>query len=165
MNKIDQLRKELKDQFNCVDENPIMSFDGNYRFLSNFWVAEFTLRGNRYKTSEHAFMEEKTLNLEHRQMIRECISAAKAKQFCKPGGIITLRDDWEDVKFTAMYDAVYAKFSQNEYLKKALLDTGFRYLEEGNHWKDTVWGVCQEAGLNALGQIQMLVRQQLREQQ
>lgn len=87
-------------------------------------------------------------------------TAAKAKV---EGRKVALRADWEEVKVDAMYNAVYAKFSQNPDLKHRLLATGNRYLEEGNTWNDVNWGVCNGVGLNLLGQVLMAVRQQLRE--
>ena len=73
-----------------------------------------------------------------------------------------LRDDWEAVKIQIMYQIVYAKFSQNPLLKQKLLDTGDAYLQEGNTWYDTFWGVCNGVGQNNLGYILMRVREELR---
>ncbi len=50
-----------------------------------------------------------------------------------------LRKDWESVKETIMYDALYAKFSQNEDAKKVLLSTGDATIIE-NAPHDFVWG-------------------------
>lgn len=157
--KID--RATLIEQFGCTTHDPILFFQGEYRFLSNFWVCDLILDGITYKSSEHAFMCQKTWDEEAQLRIRMQPTAALAK---KEGRKIALRADWEEVKVDAMYKAVYAKFSQNPDLKARLLATGNRYLEEGNTWGDVNWGVCNEVGLNLLGQILMLVRSQLRSQ-
>lgn len=72
-----------------------------------------------------------------------------------------LRKDWEDIKEQTMYEIVSAKFTQNKNLAKLLLDTGDAYLEEGNWWQDTTWGVCNGVGENKLGKILMRVREEL----
>ena len=60
-----------------------------------------------------------------------------------------------------------AKFTQNEDLKWRLIGTGDAYLEEGNTWHDTCWGVDAKTGegLNHLGRILMKVRDELREKE
>jgi predicted NAD-dependent protein-ADP-ribosyltransferase YbiA (DUF1768 family) len=42
------------------------------------------------------------------------------------------------------------------------LDTGKRFLMEGNYWKDTYWGVCNGDGDNRLGEMLMRVRREIR---
>ena len=64
-----------------------------------------------------------------------------------------------------MYEIVLAKFSQNEYLKRRLLETGNALLIEGNDWGDTYWGVCNGRGKNKLGKILMRVRTELANKQ
>jgi len=105
-------------------------------------------------------MCQKTFDEELQLQIRMAATPSKAKMI---GKTVPLRADWEEVKVDAMYNAVYAKFSQNPELKHRLLATGNRYLEEGNTWNDVNWGVCNGVGLNLLGQVLMAVRQQLRE--
>jgi predicted NAD-dependent protein-ADP-ribosyltransferase YbiA (DUF1768 family) len=60
-----------------------------------------------------------------------------------------------------MADLVRQKFQQPQ-LCAALLATGDEYLEETNWWKDTFWGVCNGEGLNKLGNILMMVREELK---
>ena len=84
-------------------------------------------------------------------------SSAKRK-----GRRVKLRDDWEEVKDQIMYEIVLNKFSQNEELRKKLIATGDEYLEEGNTWHDTYWGVCNGKGKNKLGKILMQVREELK---
>ena len=63
-----------------------------------------------------------------------------------------------------MEDIVRAKFTQNQELKQQLIGTGDAYLEEGNTWHDTCWGVDLKTGegQNHLGKILMKVRQELK---
>lgn len=104
-------------------------------------------------------MAQKSFDPNYKDQIRISQTSSQAKRI---GAKTKLRDDWEEVKIQIMYEVVYAKFSQNPELKKLLLETGDRYLEEGNTWKDTFWGTVKGEGKNCLGQILMLVRMQLK---
>lgn len=159
---MDEYRKHLKELFYCSDESPIYNFGGKFSYLSNFHECSVPYEGVIYKSSEHAYMAQKTLCPSLRAKIQNASSPAQAKKY---GRAIELRPGWEDIKAAIMYDIVYSKFSNNKSLKALLLATGNRYLEEGNYWKDVYWGVCNEVGLNALGQILMLVREKLRYEQ
>ena len=79
------------------------------------------------------------------------------------GRAVSLRPDWEQVKLGLMEEIVYAKFSQNEELRRLLLSTGDRVLIEGNTWNDTFWGVSLKSGngQNHLGKILMKVRKRM----
>lgn len=48
-------------------------------------------------------------------------------------------------------------------LAQRLLETGEKYLVEGNTWNDTLWGVCNGRGRNLLGLMLMEIRKLLRE--
>jgi ribA/ribD-fused uncharacterized protein len=142
-----------------VTTPPIQTFFGEYRFLSNFWPASFVWQGKLWPTSEHAYQAAKTLDPAQQQRILELASPAYAK---RAGKLVTMRDDWEQVKIGIMTEIVFEKFNQNPDLKQKLLDTGDAVLEEGNHWKDRFWGICPPGsgqGKNMLGQILMVLRQ------
>ena len=79
----------------------------------------------------------------------------------KEGRRVDLRDDWEDVKMGVMYDVCYAKFAYNPELKKKLLKTGDKHLEEANHHGDRIWGTVDGEGENNLGKILMQIRKDL----
>lgn len=135
----------------------IDSFQGDYRFLSNFWYAKVVLDGVDYRSVEHAYMSAKTLDQSLRNQIRSFDKPGDVKRFCRT---ITLREDWEEVKFGVMLDLVRQKF-YIEPLKSKLLETGDAELIEGNTWGDTYWGVCRGKGQNNLGKILMQVRSEL----
>lgn len=136
-------------------KHPILAFRGPYRFLSNFWPCTIVYDGETYASSEHAYMCQKTFDEEIRQRIKFSPTPADAK---KAGRAAPLRADWEEVKVQVMYEVLLAKFLQNEDLKAMLIATRDSYLEEGNTWGDTTWGVCNGVGKNLLGQLLMLVR-------
>ena len=136
----------------------IDSFRGKYGFLSNFYSSDVEWEGLVYSSSEAAFQAGKCLTREER--LRFTTMSPKVSK--SEGKRVSLRPDWETVKVQIMYDVVKSKFSQNEFLKNALLDTGNSMLIEGNIWHDRTWGVCRGVGENYLGKILMLVRKELR---
>lgn len=139
----------------------INSFSEKYFFLSNFYPSKIEFDGRIYPTVEHAFQAAKTLNKKERQLIQMEFSPAGAKRL---GRNVLLRSDWEDIKISIMQELVTKKF-QDESLKEKLLQTYNEELIEGNHWRDTFWGVCNGVGENHLGKILMKVRNQLRSQE
>ena len=136
----------------------ISFFEGEYRFLSNFYPAKVKYEGITYLNSEAAFQASKTLNPIERLSLADK-NPSEAKRI---GRRIPLRKDWEEVKFSIMKDIVKAKFEQNPILKEKLIATGDAYLEEGNTWGDRIWGVCNGTGANNLGIILMEVREELK---
>jgi ribA/ribD-fused uncharacterized protein len=141
--------------------NKIPEFQGEYRFLSNFWPAEVLYEGITYPTAEHAYQAAKTLDVQERKRIAALPTPAEAKQ---AGRALKLRDDWEHAKFVVMEDVVRDKFTRHAELREKLLATGEATLEEGNTWGDTIWGVYQGKGENRLGKILMKIRSELHAQ-
>jgi len=96
-----------------------------------------------------------------RKRIRDADTPYLAK---KRGRSVNIREDWEEVKVDIMRKGLKAKFTQNESLKQKLLKTGDAYLEEGNDWGDTFWGVDLDTGKgqNHLGKMLMKLRDDLR---
>lgn len=134
----------------------ITSFKGAYYFLSNFYPCNVKYNGVMFMNSEAAFQAQKCPT---RASEFSTLDPAKAKA---KGRRITLRSDWEEVKDAIMYEIVKNKFTQNKKLKEALIATGDEYLEEGNTWGDTYWGVSRGKGKNKLGKILMQVRDELK---
>ena len=132
----------------------IKGFFGNFRFLSNFEVADVVFEGVKYPSSENSYQAAKSLDPEVRSQFIN-ITPSESK---KLGRKIECRPDWEEVKYKVMYDIVLDKFMRNPHLREMLIETGERYLEESNHWHDKVWGVCDGVGTNWLGKILMDVR-------
>lgn len=135
----------------------INSFRGDYYFLSNFYNAPVTFDGITYMNNEAAFQAQKTLDIEE----RKAFSSLPPNLAKRKGRRVKLRDDWEDVKFDLMYQICFNKFYQNPELGIALLSTGSEYLEEGNTWRDRIWGTYNGIGQNNLGNILMRIRSEL----
>lgn len=136
----------------------IERFDGEYRFLSNFYMCPVTYEGIMYTCSEGAYVAQKTLDLNIRREISIMPHAGMIKI---TGRGIALRPDWDLIKLDIMAQVIEAKFDQNPDIRDKLLATGNAYLEEGNWWKDTYWGVCPVGsgnGQNMLGKLLMRLR-------
>lgn len=140
----------------CTGE-PIIHFDGQYKFLSNFYQSPFEVHGYSFDNGEAGFQGFKDLS---RVEAFATIKPSKAKWL---GRQVQLRPDWEEVKNSVMEDVVRAKFKHNAELKQRLLATGDRLLIEGNWWNDKIWGVSNGKGENRLGIILMKVRKEIKE--
>lgn len=134
----------------------ISEFNGEFRFLSNFYNAPVLFNGIRYRNTEAAFQAQK--QPERAQEFAD-LPPNHAKSL---GRKLKLRADWERVKQQVMLELTRAKYTQNQFLAERLLATGNAELIEGNYWNDTYWGVCRGVGRNELGKILMQVRDELR---
>lgn len=134
----------------------IDSFDGEYRFLSNFFVLPKPIEweGLLYTTTEHAFQATKTLDPKEREKVRSAGSPGAAKRL---GKLVKLRSDWNDMKVMVMSSICWVKF-EHPILRKWLLATGDAELIEGNTWGDTFWGTVKGRGENQLGKVLMNIR-------
>lgn len=135
----------------------ISGFNGEYRWLSNFWPCQITYEGIAYASVEHAYQAAKTLDPKKRQQIADLPSPGAAK---RAGKDIVLRPDWEKVKLRIMKELLELKFNKHEHLVLCdmLRQTKGQELVEDNNWGDTFWGICKGQGKNHLGKLLMEVR-------
>lgn len=145
-------------------DTAIMSFRGEYFFLSNFFEGKvFEYKGYKFQNSEAPFHAEK------------CISRIKEFELLRPsqskklGRQVQLRSDWEEVKDQIMYNICYEKFTQDGQLRSKLFNTLDKELIEGNTHNDKCWGMVFSQktnswiGENRLGIILMTLREDLRQ--
>lgn len=136
--------------------NDILEFQGEYRWLSNFWPAKVVLDGVEYPTVENAYQAAKTPPTNRAGFVN-----------CKPGEakrlgrFVKIRDDWEDVKVDVMRGLIEQKFAAGTLLGSKLMSTGQVDIVEGNHWGDTFWGVYKGEGKNILGTLLQEQRKKL----
>jgi ribA/ribD-fused uncharacterized protein len=143
----------------------VTSFQGDYRFLSNFWPCSIWWQGVLYPTLEHAYAASKTEDPAIKAMIRCCPTPGEAKEYMGAHGIATDPGWTREKKLDIMHGLLLLKFGGREpLLTRALLLTGEAELLEGNDWNDRFWGICAGTGENNLGQLLMRVRQQLRDE-
>ena len=139
----------------------IKEFQREYRWLSNFWLVDIELDGRIYPSVEHAYMSAKC--------DAEWWKIVCSQRENTPGTIkrnsksIKVKDNWKDIKLSIMEDCIRKKFSQEPYRTK-LLNTGNEFIQEGNLWYDTFWGVDLRTnkGENNLGKIIMRIRSELK---
>ena len=137
----------------------IMKMIYKYDFLDNFYECQVTYQGITYQNSEAAFQAQKTTDLQERLKFAN-LPPQEAKSL---GRLVSLRNDWEEIKDQIMYEVVKAKFQQNPELLQRLLDTKDAQIVEGNRHQDSYWGVDLHTmqGCNKLGSICEKVREEL----
>lgn len=139
--------------------NTIMKFEGDYRWLSNFWPCDVY----GWPTVEHAYQASKSTDLGERQLIMQCQTPGQAKRL---GQKVNLRPDWNKIRIEVMGGLIQAKFSiVNGLLMQLLIDTGDYEIVEGNTWGDTFWGISNGLGENNLGKLIMFHRNILQQTQ
>jgi len=142
----------------------VLGFQGEHRFLSNFYPCVVEFDGIKFKSSEVAYQASKVPvgeAWEHDKVSFAQLDAREARRVGR--GLRHIRQDWDDVKLNIMYRILRAKFSQNLDLKQKLLATDGAYLEETNYWHDTFWGIYNGVGENHLGRLLMVVRDEINE--
>jgi N-glycosidase YbiA len=137
------------------------SVSGEYGCFSNFSPHSITLKSRTWPTSEHYFQAQKFAGTPDEEEVRlaksPMIAARMGRNRKRP-----LRADWESVKDQIMHEAVLAKFTQHADLREILLGTGDAEIVEHTE-NDRYWGDGGDgSGKNQLGQILMLVREELR---
>jgi len=142
----------------------ISGFNGANFFLSNFYELPFKYKGVIVPTAEHAFQASKTTDPMQRMAIIAATTPGDAKRL---GRKCSIRSNWETYKDAVMLDVVRAKFFSDYGLAKRLIETGDQALVETNHWGDRYWGVDGRTndGLNRLGEILMVVRDEVKEKE
>lgn len=146
------------------DDKNIKGFFGDYRWASNFHYCLVCHDTLPFPTSEHAYMfaklDQSTMSDETIKMTYDYVFALSAREVKKWGRSVKLRPDWESIKYDTMGAIVFDKFYRNMDLRKKLLETGEKYIEETNWWGDVTWGVdIRKGGTNWLGKILMNVRE------
>jgi ribA/ribD-fused uncharacterized protein len=138
----------------------IREFQGEYRWLSNFWPVEIKYKGRVFHNVENAYHSEKS----HDELFKDFCASESNPRIVKENQqeMITLRSDWEEVRENIMLELTRTKY-QNRELQKKLLETGNEYIQEGNSWGDVFWGVDIETGKgeNRFGTIIMRIRKEL----
>lgn len=142
---------------------PIVKFEGNNFFLSNFFEIPVKVGNLTFGSTEAAFQGCKykaALGGQKEQYeFLEAMIKATPSQSKKLGKRLSIDlDKWESIKVSCMREVVKAKFDQHDDLRLKLIETGAALLVEGNNWKDFFWGRCEGKGLNVLGSILMELR-------
>ena len=128
-----------------------------FKFLSNYFRATFTeaITGITWPTVEHYYQAHKTEDPSDFVFIAASSTPKIARergQKCK------MRNGWDEMKESVMYEALILKFTQNDDLREMLLATdGFELVEFAPF--DGYWGNGKDGnGKNRLGILLMQLR-------
>lgn len=170
--KVEETKEEAEqeEEENIIIKPNMMGGNGPIRFyskipefkeLSNMYASPFEMDGKTWPSVEHYFQAQKfPTDPAYQEEIRKAKSGLKAKSLGQSQEH-PIRPDWNTYRLEAMEKAVKAKFTQNEALKKLLLSTGTRELQEASP-TDSYWGVGKSGkGENHLGKILMKLRNSL----
>ena len=139
----------------CIDR-----FQGEYRWLSNFWPSPIEIYGVRFASVEQAYQWWK-IDPSDTQGQSAVMSATTPGDAKRAGRRARKRDGWDSMKVEVMRYLIQLKFGDAS-LRALLLATGDAELVEGNTWNDNFWGVCNGWGENHLGRLLMQVRDEIR---
>lgn len=135
----------------------VAEFQGEYRWLSNFWYVNVQYEGVTYPSVEHAYQAAKT-----DPAWRAPFRGGSPGQAKRHGRQIPIRSGWDDSeKVSVMRGLIAQKFAPGTELAQKLVSTGQSLLIEGNRWGDTFWGQCRGQGQNWLGRLIMEQRSAL----
>jgi len=118
----------------------------------------FTKSCQNYKSAEHYYQAQKFINNPILfDQIKNTSSAREAFNIAQKNKVL-VRKNWPFISLLVMFQAVYHKFNNDEYLKKILLNTDKKYLIEDSPL-DNFYGAFKDgSGQNYLGRILMYVR-------
>jgi ribA/ribD-fused uncharacterized protein len=143
--------------------------------FSNFYPAKFSIDGISYFCTEQFFMSKKALFFNDYEINEKIMNINDDPKAVKRLGrqVNNFKaDEWNKVSRIYMRQGNIAKYTQNEDLRKKLIDTGNKTLVEANPY-DKIWSIglsesdpraldkSKWLGLNWLGKTLMKVRNYL----
>lgn len=141
--------------------------------LSNFYPCEFEFNDKMFNFSEQCFMYQKALLFNDFGVAEQILNETDVRTIKALGRKVKDFDNelWDKHKEDFMYNACYAKFSQNAELRDFLLGTGNSEIVEASP-VDSIWGIgfssdramenIDKWGQNLLGKTLVNVRTRLR---
>jgi len=145
--------------------------------FSQWFKKQFTVDNIQYGCCEQYMMAEKARLFDDQVALKKILATNSPGEQKKLGREVKGFSEkiWKKNRYEIVYKGNLAKFSQNDDIKKKLLDTGDAILCEANP-KDRIWGIALKAhdprvkdpkqwkGLNLLGEALMQVRLELSEE-
>ncbi len=143
--------------------NKIYGFQGEYRWLSNFWILPepIMVQGIPFNHTEALYVVRKCGIVERGTM--EMLASLTPGECKKWGQEVPMAKSWAYNRVGMMRNILVKKFEIPE-MREKLLATGDAEIVEANRWGDTFWGVDEATGegLNTLGKLIMGIRESIR---
>ena len=146
-------------------------------YLSNWYLSEFCVDGITFSSMEQFMMYQKAICFSDHEIASKILQITDVAEIKSLGRSVSGYDDhvWNGIRQIVVFEGLFAKFSQNDLLKKELLATQEAVLAECAV-KDRIWGIglsmndpkrlqkYQWRGENLLGYALMMVRKKLNSQ-
>ena len=144
--------------------------------MSNWALSEFTVNGITFSSMEQYMMYQKAVCFKDEEIAEKILATTDVAVIKALGRQVKGYNDgyWNGVRQLLVYEGLKEKFTQNENLKKLLLDTEDSILAEGAV-NDRIWGIGLSRkdsnrlesekwrGQNLLGYAMMMVRNWIKE--
>ena len=101
-------------------------------FLSNWYLSEFIIDNQKFTSMEQYMMYKKAVCFGDCEVAKHILHTDEVARIKECGRSVSGYDDniWSGIRQIIVYDGLMEKFSQNEELKKRLLDTDDAILAE-----------------------------------
>ena len=145
-------------------------------YLSNWYPSTFSINGIGYSSMEQYMMYQKAVCFKDEEIAEKILATTDVAVIKALGRKVKGYNDgyWNGVRQLLVYEGLKEKFTQNENLKKLLLDTEDSILAECAV-NDRIWGIGLSMkdsnrlepekwrGQNLLGYALMMVRERIKE--
>ena len=113
-----------------------------YGFLSNWYLSNFTKNGIEFSSMEQYMMYGKAMCFHDETIAKQILQTDDVTRIKELGRLVSNYNDqiWSGMRQIIVYEGLVEKFSQNQELSDALLNTGDAFLAECAV-KDKVWGI------------------------
>lgn len=127
-----------------ITDNFVFFWNGIY---SQWYPSDFIIDNIKFNCCEQYMMYMKAKTFGDNETAEEILNTESPSVQKQLGRKVKNfdRDIWDEKCFSIVYQANYAKFSQNENLKQQLLETGDRILVEASPY-DKIWGIKMGVG-------------------
>jgi hypothetical protein len=141
---------------------PVLFYEDEYYWLSNFSAHQVEFDGRLYPTAEHAYQAQKFIDDRIKEKVRSAKSPVLAKAIAYRYKK-NWRPNWHTMKVEIMKKIAAAKLAQHEDIRQALIKTGQAEIKE-NSPVDYFWGIGRDGrGQNLMGKIWMQLREKVLE--
>ena len=143
-------------------------------YLSNWFLSRFTVENIEFSSMEQFMMYKKAMCFNDKVIAKKILDTDDVSRIKELGRLVVSYDDnyWNGVRQIIVYEGLLEKFSQNEDIKRQLLNTDNAILAECAV-RDCIWGIglsmnnakrferSEWKGQNLLGYSLMKVRDKL----